>query len=66
MIALSTAVQIGIHQVPVMERIFRITALGPAGVAICLGVGLIPVSAIELAKLARRRRPAAARARAQD
>ena len=64
-IALSTAVQIGIHQVPVMERIFRITALGPAGVAICLGVGLIPVSAIELAKLARRRRPAAARARAQ-
>jgi Ca2+-transporting ATPase len=55
-IALSTAVQIAIHEVPLMERIFRITPLRPVEVVVCLAVGLIPVTAIELAKLVRRRR----------
>jgi Ca2+-transporting ATPase len=55
-IALSTAIQLGIHQVPFMERVFRVTPLGPGEVVVCLAVGLVPVTAIELAKLARRRR----------
>jgi Ca2+-transporting ATPase len=56
-VALSVIVQVAIHEIPRMEEIFRITPLGPGELAVCLAVGLIPVSAIELAKLVRRRRP---------
>src|SRR5262249_9778026 len=55
-VALSAIVQVAIHEIPRMEEIFRITPLGPGELVVCLAVGLIPVSAIELAKLVRRRR----------
>ncbi len=50
----SVAVQIGIHHIPATQRLFGLGDLPLADCGLTLLLGLIPVSALELAKLARR------------
>jgi Ca2+-transporting ATPase len=54
-VALSVLLQLGIHHTPAMQVIFNIGALSASDCAFSLLVALIPVTAIELSKLARRR-----------
>jgi Ca2+-transporting ATPase len=64
-IVVSIAVQVAIHQIPALAALFQLQDLTLGQLAALLGLGLIPVSALELAKLLRRvhapRRPAPAR-----
>jgi Ca2+-transporting ATPase len=53
-VAASAALQAALHHVPFTERIFDIDALTPLRWVLAVLVALIPVSAIELAKLLRR------------
>jgi Ca2+-transporting ATPase len=57
-VIVSAALQAALHQVPAARRIFDIDALTQAEWLLALTVSLIPVSAIEVAKLLRRK-PAA-------
>jgi len=54
----SSLIQLGLHRVPGLERVFRITELDGPHTAAALLLGLVPVTAIELAKLIRRARAA--------
>ena len=55
-VALSLLVQIGLHQIGPLLRLFDLPARTTSGWLAALLLGLIPVTALELAKLARRRR----------
>jgi Ca2+-transporting ATPase len=55
-VAASVAAQMMLHHVPAAQRVFGIDALTPPQWALALAVALIPVSAIEVAKLVRRAR----------
>jgi Ca2+-transporting ATPase len=50
----SVLVQIGIHHIPPLERLFQITDLPLSDCGLTLLLGLIPVTLIELSKLLRR------------
>jgi Ca2+-transporting ATPase len=50
----SALIQIGIHHVPGLEALFQIGDLSISDCLLTLLLGLIPVTAIELTKLARR------------
>jgi len=52
----SILLQFGLHQIPVLVSLFQLPDLSAARWALALLLGLVPVSAIELAKLARRPR----------
>jgi Ca2+-transporting ATPase len=53
-VLVSVCVQLGIHHIPMTQAFFQIGALSPADCALTLLVGLVPVTLIELQKLARR------------
>jgi Ca2+-transporting ATPase len=53
-VALSALIQIGIHHIPGLEALFEIRDLSLC--VLTIGLGLIPVTVLELAKLARRAR----------
>jgi Ca2+-transporting ATPase len=55
-VALSVLVQIGIHHLPALAELFRLQQQPPTVYAALLLIGLLPVSALELSKLARIRR----------
>jgi P-type Ca2+ transporter type 2C len=51
----SVMLQLGIHHIPVAQEVFEIGTLSAADCALTLLVALIPVTVIEVSKLARRR-----------
>jgi Ca2+-transporting ATPase len=51
----SVLIQLGIHHVPALARLFQITALSPQDCVLTLALGLIPVTVLEMSKLVRRR-----------
>ena len=53
-VTLSVTFQLVIHSVPWTRELFQIDALSPPVAALCLIVGLVPVTVVELAKLVRR------------
>ncbi len=53
-VVVSVLVQLGIHHVPALERLFQITTLSAPDCALTLASGLIPVTVLELSKLVRR------------
>jgi Ca2+-transporting ATPase len=53
-VLVSVLVQLGIHHIPGMERLFQIGGLSLADCALTVLLGLIPVTAIETSKLVRR------------
>jgi Ca2+-transporting ATPase len=53
-VALSAVVQIALHHTAFVERVFDIAQLDARDSVLCVLLGLIPVTLIELAKLARR------------
>jgi Ca2+-transporting ATPase len=55
-VSVSVVVQIAIHHLPFTEGLFDIGRISLADCMMSLLIGLVPVSVIELAKLARRRR----------
>jgi Ca2+-transporting ATPase len=55
-VVVSVALQLAIHHVPFAQHIFQISDLSLSDCALSLALGLVPVSVIELAKLARRAR----------
>jgi Ca2+-transporting ATPase len=55
-VALSALIQIGIHHIPGLEALFEIRDLSLSDCVLTIGLGLIPVTVLELAKLARRAR----------
>jgi Ca2+-transporting ATPase len=59
-VVLSAAFQLALHHVPLAERLLGVAPLSLADCVLCVGLGIIPVTVVELAKLARRawRRPA--------
>jgi Ca2+-transporting ATPase len=54
-VTVSVAFQLAIHSVPWTRELFQIDALPPPLAALCLIVGLVPVTVVEVAKLVRRR-----------
>ena len=52
-VLVSVLLQIGMHHVPFTQRLFRVEPTPLADWALAFGLGLIPVTAIELAKLVR-------------
>ena len=56
----SGVLELGIHHISVAQKVFEIGALSAADCVFTLLVALVPVTIIELAKLAKRRRPALA------
>jgi Ca2+-transporting ATPase len=52
----SVAFQLAIHSLPLTRALFGITALTPRDAALCLALGVVPVTVVELAKLVRRAR----------
>ncbi|MFN7973066.1 MAG: HAD-IC family P-type ATPase [Acidobacteriota bacterium] len=50
----SVCLQLGVHHLPITRELFGIRELSPLRYAVALLLGLVPVSAIELAKLGRR------------
>jgi Ca2+-transporting ATPase len=55
-VVVSLLVQVGLHQIAPLLRLFDLAERTAAGWMLSLLLGLIPVTALELAKLARRRR----------
>lgn len=55
-IAVSVVLQLGLHQIDWLIRLFQLPAMSLTERALPLLLGLIPVSALELAKIARRGR----------
>jgi P-type Ca2+ transporter type 2C len=53
-VVVSALVQIGIHHIPPLERLFQIRDLPMEDCALTLVLGLIPVTVLELSKLVRR------------
>jgi Ca2+-transporting ATPase len=53
-IAASALIQAAMPQIPALARLFQIPALSPAEIAASLGLGLVPVTVLELTKLVRR------------
>jgi Ca2+-transporting ATPase len=53
-VAATVLVQIGLYHVPATASLLQVTAPSPAGWGIALGLGLVPVTVVELGKLARR------------
>jgi Ca2+-transporting ATPase len=53
-VTVSVLIQIALYEIPATERLFQIRALSLRECAFLLLVGLVPVSAIEVAKLLRR------------
>ncbi len=53
-IAFSAAVQLALHEIPAMRRLFELQDLGVREMALAAALGLIPVTALELSKLLRR------------
>ncbi len=53
-VAVTFAVQIAIQSSPAPARVFGAAPLSPSGWAVAAGLGLLPVTAVELAKLVRR------------
>jgi hypothetical protein len=54
----SVVLQLVIHQLPWTQALFQISPLSTWDLAICLALGLVPVTLIELAKLTGQRRSA--------
>ncbi|MEO8179766.1 MAG: cation-translocating P-type ATPase [Deltaproteobacteria bacterium] len=59
-VAVSVLVQLGLHHIPATQELFQIGALPLADCALSFGLGLVPVSVLELSKLLRRIRPGSA------
>ncbi len=55
-VVVSVLVQLTIHHIPATQAIFQIGELSVGDCALCLMLGLIPVTALELSKLFRRAR----------
>jgi Ca2+-transporting ATPase len=55
-VLLSIGIQLGLLEIEATRKIFDVVRLGGADLALCLGLGAIPVSVLELLKLGRRRR----------
>lgn len=53
-VAASVALQIGLHHVPLAQELFKVEALTGKDCLVALGLGLIPVTVLELTKLLRR------------
>jgi Ca2+-transporting ATPase len=53
-VVVSVLLQLGIHHIPGTEALFQIGTISPGDCALSLLVGLIPVTAVECMKLARR------------
>ncbi len=53
-VALTVLVQVGIHHVPATQELFGIGAVSMEDCMLSLGLGMIPVTVLELFKLARR------------
>ncbi|MBZ0253683.1 MAG: cation transporting ATPase C-terminal domain-containing protein, partial [Candidatus Methylomirabilis sp.] len=51
----SALIQIGVHHVPALEKLFGIRPLSVFDCALTVALGLIPVTILELNKLLRRR-----------
>jgi Ca2+-transporting ATPase len=49
----SAVVQLALHEIPIARTLLHLEPLDPVDAALALGLGLVPVSAIELAKLLR-------------
>ena len=54
-VAASALVQLGIHYIPGLGRVFQFGALSPRDVALTIALGVIPVTILELTKLVKRR-----------
>jgi Ca2+-transporting ATPase len=54
--AATLALQVGLHHLPATRALFGLAPLAARDAAWILGLGLVPVTALELAKLVRRRR----------
>jgi Ca2+-transporting ATPase len=63
-IVLSVSLQLGLHSIGGLRSLFQLQALTPAELGVSVALGLLPVTALELAKLVGRRRgpPAVLRA----
>jgi Ca2+-transporting ATPase len=59
--AVTIGVQLAIHHTPFIQKLFQIQALSLADCLLSLGLGLIPVTVLELAKLVQRALPGAKR-----
>jgi P-type Ca2+ transporter type 2C len=57
-VALSTLVQIGLGQVPLLAGLFKIHPMSVGDLVLCLALGLVPVTVLEVGKLLRLPRPA--------
>ncbi len=55
-VAASAALQIALPYIPFTRTLFDLHAMSPADTTLCLGLGLVPVSVVELAKLLLRAR----------
>jgi len=55
-IALSTLVQVALGRVPFFASLFKIQPMSAADTAVCLALGLVPVTLLEVGKLLRRSR----------
>jgi hypothetical protein len=55
--------QLSISEIPAARQLFHLQALSLSDYALAFGLGLIPVSVVELRKLLVRARPSAARTR---
>jgi Ca2+-transporting ATPase len=53
-VALTGAMQVALHYVPVMQQLFHVAPLSVADLALAVGLGLVPVTILEVAKLLRR------------
>ena len=56
-VLLQVALQVALHHVPMTRELFGLTIPTPSEILLVLGSSLLPVSALELWKLARRQRP---------
>lgn len=60
-VAVSVLLQLAIHHLPFAQQLFQIGELSLADCVLVFGLGLVPVSVLELSKLLRRSRPVRAR-----
>ncbi|MGE0393435.1 MAG: cation-translocating P-type ATPase [Vicinamibacterales bacterium] len=56
-VVFSVLMQLGIHHIPAAQALFEIGPLSAADCALTLLVAMLPVTVVEVSKLARRRRP---------
>jgi P-type Ca2+ transporter type 2C len=61
-VAGSAFVQIGMHHVPVVQKLFHVTPLSMFDCVLTIGLGLMPVTILEVSKLVRRTWPSRRRA----